>query len=66
MSPLSPWIEIVTSLFIGFTLGRWLEENIWIRKGRKEYRTANCARGKFYYVITEEEYVEKFLKEYNR
>lgn len=44
---------------LGFIIGKKLEENIWVSKGK--HIGANYAHGEFWYVITEKEYIEKIL-----
>ena len=55
-----PFFMLITFI-IGFIIGKKSEENIWVRKGDKIFRTGNYAKGQMWYVITEEEYVVKLL-----
>jgi hypothetical protein len=57
------WIMlgILVGFVIGNKLGMVMEASLWRQKARPEYRTAQFSGGKFYYVISEHEYVEKML-----
>lgn len=52
---------IFIGFIVGFVIGKKLEENIWVKKGDRKYRTGNFAHGQMWYVITEQEYCEKIL-----
>jgi len=53
----------MAAMLMGLILGRWSEASIWRGKCGDEvgYRTAMCSGGKFYYVVTEREYVDKVM-----
>lgn len=54
-------ILIIVNLIIGIQLGRYIETNYWVDHSDSKYRTAIWHKGKMYYVITDEEYCNKFL-----
>jgi hypothetical protein len=47
---------------VGLMLGREAEASLWRNKGNPDHRTAMCSGGKFFYVVTEKEYIEYILK----
>ena len=55
-------LAIVIAFVVGSRLVYWHEAKIWrLHACPKEYRTAICSGGKFYYVVPEREYVDMDL-----
>lgn len=48
---------------VGALFGGWAEASRWRSKGPDSvgWRTAMCSGGKFYYVVTEREYVNRIM-----
>lgn len=60
------WIAVVgieIGLIIGLVVGSYLQARLWRSKAGDAvgFRTAICSGGKFYYVVTEREYVNKVM-----
>lgn len=65
MSEVTEWLMIAAlgGFLVGSLFGRWVEASIWRGKCGDSvgHRTAMCSGGKFYYVVTEREYVNKVM-----
>jgi hypothetical protein len=59
-------LAAIVGWMMGMIMGKIFESNIWREKGNHENRTAKFSKGNFYYVITEKEYCEHFLKRHIR
>lgn len=65
MSDEMGWLAVAAmgGILLGTIWGRWAEASIWRGKCGNEvgHRTAMCSGGRFYYVVTEREYVDKVM-----
>jgi hypothetical protein len=62
---MTEWIALAAlgGLVVGAWLGKWSEASLWRGKAGDSvgFRTAMCSGGKFYYVVSEHEYVNKVM-----
>jgi hypothetical protein len=52
-------LTAMVAVVVGTMIEKWLYDDYLEWKGGKQYRTAMCVRGRFYYVIPEAEYCDE-------